>query len=219
MLSNESSTVTESDQSLGSLVFTPRTIGAYTEFSRQLKLQAPGVDAIIRRDQARTIGRMIDLKAFYGAGSGGEPLGIANVTGINTFSAASASLANLLAAQTALGNGLTGSAGFATTLAIAGTLRGRQEFSSTAVTLWQGSLLAGSLAGLPARSSTALTSGDIILGSFEFLNIPIWGALEISVNPFGASNFKAGIVGIRTFLTFDVGLTFPAAFSLGSSFS
>ena len=199
--------------------FTPRTVGVYTELSRQLKLQAPSINDVITRDHGRLVGRMLDLKALYGSGSSGDPTGIANVSGIGTFTAASTTLTTLLAGQTALGNGLTGSAGYATTLAVAGTLRGRQEFASTAVTLWQNSLLAGSLAGLPARSSVALTANDIILGSWEFLNIPIWGALEISVNPFAQSNFQKGVIGVRTFLTFDVGLTYPAAFSLGSSFT
>jgi hypothetical protein len=219
-LTNETSTVAESDQAFGQVVFTPRTVGVYTEYSRQLRLQAPSVNDIITRDQARVIGRAIDLKAIYGAGSGGEPTGIVNTAGIGSFSAAAATITTLIAAQVALGAALTSSAGFAATLANAGTMRTRQESVSNATsTLWQGSLIAGSCADLPARSSTALTANQLILGSWEFLNIPIYGALEIQVNPFGQANFQKGIIGVRTFITLDVGLTYSAAFSLGTAFT
>lgn len=219
-LTNEGSTATESDQAFGSVVFSPHTVGVYTEYSRLLKLQASAVNDIITRDQARVIGRAIDLKAIYGAGSGGEPTGIANTAGIGTFSAASADIVKLIAAQVALGNGFTSSAGIAATLANAGTMRTRQESASNAAsTLWSGSLIAGTCAGLPARSSTALTANQLIVGSWEFLNIPIYGAIEISVNPFDKANFQKGVIGVRTFITLDAGLTYPAAFSLGTAFT
>jgi len=64
-----------------------------------------------------------------------------------------------------------------------------------------------------------LTANQLILASWEFLNIPIYGALEIQVNPFGQANFQKGAIGVRTFITLDVGLTFPAAFSLGTAFT
>jgi hypothetical protein len=219
-LTNETTAATESDQTFGSVAFTPRTVTTYTEYSRQLKLQAPAIGALIARDQGRVIGRAIDVKAIYGAGTGGEPTGIVNVGGIGTFSAAAATITTLIAAQTALGNGLTSSAGFAATLANAGTMRTRQESTNNATaTLWQGSLIAGTCADLPARSSTALTANQLILGSWEFLNIPIYGALEIAVNPNDRANFQKGIIGVRTIVTIDIGLTYPAAFSLGTAFT
>jgi HK97 family phage major capsid protein len=218
-LTTESTPIPETDATFGQVSFMPRTIGVYSELSRLLNLQAPAVQDTVTRDHARLVGRAIDLAALYGTGINGQPQGLANASGVQTFSAASLSISALVNAQVALGNGLTQSAGVAATLANAGTMRERTEFSSGDKTLWTGPLTAGTCGGLPARSSTALTPNQLILGSWEFLNIVLWGAMEISVNPFDRGNFQSGVVGLRTFMTLDVGATFPAAFSIGSNFS
>jgi HK97 family phage major capsid protein len=217
-LTSETTQVAESEAPFGHVSFSPKTVGVFSQFSRQLDLQAPSTQQVIGRDHLRTIGNAIDLAALYGPGTGGAPTGIASTSSIGTFSAASCTLSTLVNAQTSLGNGLTASAGVAMTLAAAGSLRQRQEFSGVATTLWQGPLTAGTAAGIPARSSTALTSGDVIVGSWEFLVIPVWGGgVEVALDPY--SSFQNGVVGFRSLLTIDVGLVHLGAFTLGSSFS
>jgi HK97 family phage major capsid protein len=216
-LSTEMTQVIESDQTFASVQFSPHTASAYTEISRTLNLQAPAVQAVIERDLLSTVGRLTDSAAIYGSGTAGQPTGLTNYTGVGSFNASSLTISTLINAQTALGNGLTQSAGVAATLANAGVMRERQEFTGGSDTIWRGSLLAGTCAGLPARSTTALTANTMILGSWEFLNIPIWGSLEISVNPY--AGFQAGVIGFRVFLTLDSAPTYAAAFSIGSNFS
>lgn len=56
-LSSEGTQATESQQSFGQLVLTPKVCGAYTEFSRQMLAQAnPSVDYVIARDFAPNVG-------------------------------------------------------------------------------------------------------------------------------------------------------------------
>jgi HK97 family phage major capsid protein len=215
-LSTETATASETEQSFGQVAFTPKTVGAYTELSRLLKLQS-NADQIIARDLARVLARAVDKGQLFGTGINGQMNGLVGTTGVQSFSAASTTTATITAAQVSLGDAVDDSTGVATTLTIAGALRARNELGAGSQAMWQGALGHGSLIGLPARSSTAVTAGTLIVGSFTYLNLVVWGALELSVNPY--AQFQSGIQGIRAFMTCDSGVTFPAAFTVGTSFS
>jgi HK97 family phage major capsid protein len=173
---------------------------------------------VVRRDLAAIVGRALDLAALFGTGVDGQPAGLAGLTGVNTFSGTSASLTSLVDAAVALGDGLNASAGVATTKTIAGLLRTRPESTGSAFTLWMGSLIAGTCIGMPARSSSQITAGSLFIGSWDYLNVVVWGdGIEISANPYATGNFQAGIVGVRAFLTCDVQPTFASAFNYASA--
>ena len=224
-LTAETTSITESDQTFGQVAGTPRTIGAYTELSRLLTLQAAPSPAefVVRRDLVATVGRALDLAAFFGTGVAGQPHGLAGLAGVNTFTNTSATVSTIIGAAVALGDGLDASAGVATTKAVAGLLRERQEFSGSTKTLWQGSLIEGTCCDFPARSSSQLTAGSFFIGSFDYLNIVVWGeGVEVVSNPYGDSvnsptNFAKGIIGVRAFLTADIVVTYPTAFAYASS--
>jgi HK97 family phage major capsid protein len=220
----ETSVVSETDQGFGQLSLSPHTVGAYTEFSRLLGLQAgpSPADFVITRDLCATVGRALDLAVFFGPGVGGAPKGLVSTPGINTFSGTAASVTSIIGAAVSLGDALNSSAGVATTKAVAGLLRERQEFSGSTKTLWQGSLIAGTCCDFPARSSSQLTAGSFFIGSFNYVNVAIWGTLEVVSNPYGdqasgAGNFQKGIIGVRAFLSCDVGVTFPSSFNFASA--
>jgi HK97 family phage major capsid protein len=216
-LSTETATATETEQSFGQIAFSPRTVCAYTEISRLLKLQS-NADQIIARDLARVLARAVDKGQLFGTGINGQMNGLTTVTtGVQSFSAASTTTATLTNAQVSLGDAVDDTTGVATTLTIAGALRSRNELGAGSQAMWQGALGHGTVVGLPARSSTAVTAGTMIVGSWAYLNLVVWGALEISVNPY--AQFQSGIQGIRAFMTCDSGVTFPAAFTIGTSFS
>ena len=88
-LSNETTSATESNQTIGQLAMSPKTVGAYTEYSRQLMLQsAPAIDMLIMNDLARVLAIAVDLAALEGNGSG-APVGIANTSGIGSVTGTS----------------------------------------------------------------------------------------------------------------------------------
>ncbi len=147
----------------------------------------------------------------------GQMNGLTVSTGVQSFSAAATTTATLTNAQVSLGDAVNDTTGVATTLTIAGALRSRNELGVGSKAMWDGALSHGSLVGLPARSSTAVAAGTMIVGSWTYLNLVVWGAIEISVNPY--ASFQTGIQGIRAFMTCDSGVTFPAAFTIGNSFS
>jgi len=219
--STESTVATESDQTFGSVALSPHTVGSYTEVSRLLLLQSDA-DQVIRRDLLGVVGRAIDLAALHGTGLAGQPLGITNTPGIGSFSGTSLAIAGVVDAFTSLGDGLGEGGGVAANRTVAGTLRKRAETSSVAM-IWQGNVVNGIVAGFPARSSTAVSSGNLLVGSWDKLTIATWnGGLEIMVNPYGdpvtaPNNFAKGIVGIRCFCSLDVGISYPSAFTVATA--
>lgn len=218
-LSSESATATESAQTFGQLAMAPKSVGAYTEISRQLMLQSsPDAEGIVASDLATVCALAIDVGALRGAGSSGEPQGIVGTSGVGSVSGSSLAAAGILEFQSdvAAGNLLSDAFGYVTTPAVAALLMARPELPSTGTTrLWQGSMLNGSLFGQRAMSSNQMSSATMLAGDFSQVVIGEWGVLEIEVNPY--ANFQAGIVGIRAMVSIDVGVRYGGAFSYASS--
>ena len=79
----ESGAPTESQQAFDQVNMTPKTIGAFVDYSRRLLLQSSiDVETMIRDDIARVIATKLDNAAIYGSGSSNEPLGIKDTTGV-----------------------------------------------------------------------------------------------------------------------------------------
>jgi HK97 family phage major capsid protein len=218
-LATEATAATESQLVIGQLALTPRNVGAYTEISRQLLLQSsPDAEQLVMSDLAAVIGLTVDQKALYGTGSE-QPTGITAVSGIGsvTITTGDVVYANVLEFQSDAmgGNALSDMSGYVTTPAIAGFLKSKQKFASTDTPLWRGRLNEGRVDDdYRAMSSNQMTAGHLLFGDFNQVVIAEWGVLEVEVNPY--ANFAAGIVGVRAFYTCDVGLRYPAAFSLGT---
>jgi HK97 family phage major capsid protein len=81
----ESGSPTESQQTVDQVSLVPRTVAAYTDFSRRLMIQSSiDVENMVRNDLAQVIALKIDAAGLYGTGASNEPLGLKNTTGIGT---------------------------------------------------------------------------------------------------------------------------------------
>jgi len=101
----ESGAPTESQQTLAQVTMSPKTVGAYTDFSRKLMLQSSiDVETMVRRDLATVIALAIDTASLYGSGSSNQPTGIKNQSGVNTkdFAATNPTFAELVAMESEL---------------------------------------------------------------------------------------------------------------------
>jgi HK97 family phage major capsid protein len=218
-LSSESATVTESAQTFGQMSLSPKTVGGYTEISRNLLLQSsPDAENIVKGDLATVCALAIDVGALRGGGSSGEPQGIVGTSGVGSVTGTSLAAAGVLEFQSdvAGGNLLSGSCGYVTTPAVAALLMARPELPSTGTTrLWQGNMLEGSLFNMRAMTSNQMSSATMLFGDFSQVIVGEWGVLEIEVNPY--ANFQAGIVGVRALVSIDVGVRYGGAFSYASS--
>ncbi len=218
-LTNEATAITESQQTIGQLALTPKTVGAYTELSRQLMLQStPAAEALVMGDLAKVLALAIDMAAFEGSGSSGQPTGISQTANIGSVTGGSLDLADIIEFQTDLAgsNALADGCAYVTTPAVAGLLKGRARIASTdSKTIWEGSILDGTVDGFRATSTTQLTAASMIFGDFSQVVIGEWGMLEIALNPFAA--FATAITGIRAIQSVDVGIRQAAAFSRATS--
>ena len=217
-MATEATAITESQQTFGQMALSPKTAGAYTEISRQLLLQSsPGAEQLVQSDLAQVVALAVDLAVLNGSGSGGQPTGIIGTSGIGSVTGTSLAYAGIVEFQTdtAGGNALFDSSGYVTTPAVAGLLKQRVKFSSTASPIWEGKLLEGTVDGYRAMASNQVPSANILFGDFSKVVLAEWGVLEVEVNPY--ANFAAGIVGVRAMYSIDVGVRYAAAFSLATS--
>ena len=217
-LSTEATAITESQQTFGQMSLTPKTVGAYTEISRQLMLQSsPDAESIVTADLGKVAGLALDIGVLRGAGTSGEPTGIVNTAGIGSVSGTSMAYAGILEFQTdvATANVMPTNGGYVTTPAVAALLMQRVKFASTASPLWEGSVFDGAMQGYPAMSSNQMTAASMLYGDWDQVVVAEWGVLQVEVNPY--ANFQAGIIGVRAMVSVDVGLRYAAAFSLATS--
>jgi HK97 family phage major capsid protein len=218
-LTNEATAITESQQTIGQLAMSPKTLGAYTELSRLLLLQStPAAESMVMNDLAKVLALAIDLAGFEGSGSSGQPTGISATAGIGAVTGTSLALAGIIEFQTdvAASNALDLGSSYLTTPAVAGLLKGRARIASTdSKTLWEGNILEGTVDGFRAVTSTQLTAASMIFGDFSQVVIGEWGMLEIALNPY--ASFASAITGIRAIQSVDVGVRQAAAFSRATS--
>jgi HK97 family phage major capsid protein len=213
-LASESTQITESQQTFVQLALSPKTVGAYTEISRQLLLQSsPDAEGIVTADLAAVAALAADLAVLNGSGAAGQPEGIIQTTGIGSVTGGAATYAMMLEFQTdvATSNVTPSMGGYATNPATAAILMQKQRFSSTDTPLWQGNIWGGSLIGFPGMSSNQMDAGDVLFGDWQECVVGEWGVLEVEVNPF--ANFQAGIIGVRAMYSLDVAVRRPFAFS------
>lgn len=217
-LANEASTATESQQTFGQMALTPKTVGAYTEISRQLLLQSsPDAESIVTVDLATVCALAVDLGVIAGSGAAGQPTGIVNTAGIGSVTGTAMDYADVLQfqADVAAANVMPVNGGYVTTPAVALLMMTRQRFNSTDTPLWVGNIWDGQMSGFPAMSSNQMTAATMLFGDWAQVIVGEWGVLEVEVNPY--ANFQAGIIGVRAMVSMDVGLRYAAAFSYSTS--
>jgi HK97 family phage major capsid protein len=216
-LGTETTQLTEAEQVFGQMAMTQHTVGGYTEISRQLLLQSSSGDESIRRNVTGAVARAIDKGGIVGTGANGQPTGIANVGGTNTFSGTTATLAALTGGVLATGDALTVDSmpAFVSGRTAANTLRNRSEITNSSKTLWQGPISQGLCVDYPGFSTSSIGATNLYFGNFAFVVIALFGDLELAINPY--AGFQAGLVGVRVMASADIGVTYPSAFSVNSS--
>jgi HK97 family phage major capsid protein len=99
----ESGAPTESAAAVDQVTMSPKTVGAFTDYSRKLLIQSSiDVEAFVRADLTRVIGLELDRVGLYGTGSSNQPTGVKNQSGINTsdFAANAPTFAEIVGLET-----------------------------------------------------------------------------------------------------------------------
>lgn len=216
---------TESQQSFDQVTLTPKTVAAYTEFSRKLLLQSSlDVESLIRRDLATVLALAIDLAGINGSGSGAEPRGILQTSGIGAVvggtNGAAPDWAKMVAMETAVAadNADIGNLQYLTNTKVRGKLKTTEKASGTAQFIWENSTVNDYSVAVSNQVPSNLTKGSAvgicsaaIFGNFADLLIGMWGGLDLQVNPYSLDT--TGGVRVTAFQDIDIAVRHPESFS------
>ena len=202
----ENSNITESALTVDQVALQPRTIGALTDYSRRLLLQSSiDVENLVRQDLAQQIAIEIENQAINGTGTNSKPLGILNVTGINTESGVAA-FSDFVNAEAALStdNALNGSLGYLMNSALRGTMKVTEKASNTAQFVYESD---NTINGYPAYVSNSMPDSTAVFANFSDILIGLWSGLDIMVDPYTGS--AAGTVRVVAMQDYDVAVRHP----------
>jgi HK97 family phage major capsid protein len=218
-ISSEGGAASESEMTVGSVSMTPKTLGAFTDITRQLMIQSSlDVEALVRDDLAQSIALAIDLGALAGSGSSGQPTGIKNTGGINVVDFGAApdlipTYAQVVELETkvrednALGNG----GAYIANATMYGALKSVEKAANTAQFVVEPG---GTMNGYRTIVSNQVASGDLYFGDFSQLLVGMFGGLDIVVDPYTAST--SGTVRVVALQSCDVAVRHATAFCIGN---
>ena len=212
-ISTEGGAASESEPTFGTVSLTPKTVGAFTDMTRQLILQStPAVEALVRDDLTQALALAIDKGALEGAGSSGQPTGILNTSGVNkptNFAAAVPTFAEMVALETAVAedNALFGNLAYITDAATYGGLKTKSKDSGSGMFVLEG----GQANGYNVIRTQQATAGNVYFGNFADLLIGMWAGLDITVDPYTSSN--TGTVRVVALQTVDVAVRNAVSFA------
>jgi HK97 family phage major capsid protein/HK97 family phage prohead protease len=211
----ESGSPTESQQNVDQVSLVPRTVAAYTDFSRRLMIQSSiDVENMVRSDLASVIALKIDAAGLYGTGSNSEPLGLKNTTGIGTedFAAAAPTFAEVVALESdvATANALLGTPVYLMNAAMRGNLKTTKKDAGSGIFIMEN----GEVNGYRGVLSNQVASGDLWFGNFADLIIGYFSGLDLMVDPYTHST--SGTVRVVAMQDCDIAIRHPESFSRGN---
>lgn len=228
----EGNSPTESQLTVDQVTMSPKTVGAFTDISRKLITQSSkDIEDLVKMDLATVLALEIDRAAINGSGSGAEPTGILQTSGIGNVgtSPAAPTYANMIALWKAVADENADIGSLAFLASPGGCAKLMQIFTNATygeVPVWQGGPGDGSVLGFRAMvsnqvpnnlgSSTGATTGvktlsAIIFGNWSDLLVGEWSGTDILVDPYTAST--SGTVRIVVLQDVDVAVRHAESFA------
>lgn len=227
----ESGAPTGTNQTLDQVVFTPKTLGAFTDISRRYfelaNLSSP--EEFVKEDLTAVLGRGVDLAAINGTGQANQPLGIlqnSNITGTRTIALGTnggaptfAALVNLYTMVKRGNAGDLGEFAYVGNADVEGTCATTAKIGSTfpIFILEDGKIYAKRfLSSQQVPSNLTKGSGSslsaIVGGVWNQLVAAYWSAVDILVDPYTGSS--SGTVRIVSLQDMDVQVRHNEAFAV-----
>ena len=215
-ISTEGGAASESEPTFGTVALTPKTVGAFTDMTRQLILQStPSIEALVRDDLTQAMALAIDAGALKGSGSSGQPTGIYGTSGINSdvFAGATPTWAEIVGLETLVAedNALMGNLSYILPASLYGTLKTTAKASNQAIFAVDPD---GTMNGYRTIVSNQATAGYLLFGNFSDCLIGMWGGLDLTVDPYTAST--TGTVRVVALQSVDVAVRHAVSFALGT---
>lgn len=222
----ENTAPTESQQTIGQVTMSPKTVGAYTDISRRLLLQSSlDVEGMVQNDIAQILGLAIQQAAISGSGASNQPSGILTqvtpsvIGGTNGLAPTWGNIVQL-ESDVAVANADVGTLAYLTNAKVRGKLKTTSKVSGQNGFVWESgdTPLNGYRAGVTNAVPSNLTKGTssgvasaIIFGNWADLVIGMWGALDLTVDPYSGST--AGTVRIVALQDVDIALRNVVSFA------
>ena len=190
---------TEGQQSFTQISMTPKTIGAFTDFTRKTLLQSSiDIEAFVRDDIAKKIALELDRTAIYGTGSSNQPLGLKDTSGIGSQSLTSfGTFSEYIGMETdvAVANAEGGAMKYLINASARGALKSTEKTStSTANFVFENN----QINGYDAIVSNQLVNNDAIFGDFSQFIVGMWSGLDLTVDPYaGATSGTVRIIALQ----------------------
>lgn len=216
----------------GQVTMSPKTVGAWVDFSRKLMLQSSiDVESMVRNDLYGQVATEIDRAALNGAGTGSEPSGILASTSVGTSTigaqggdptwASIVELESLVAA----GNADQGALGYFFNSKTRGKLKTIvKSTSAVAGFIWEADNTVNGYRTyvtnqLPSNLTKGTTTGRsaAIFGNWQDVMIGQWGGLDLLVDPYTASN--TGTVRVVALQDVDVAIRRAASFAIAKDYA
>lgn len=223
--------VTESQQTIGQVALTPKTVGALTEYTRKLLLQSSvDIEAFVRADLAAVTALALDLAALEGSGAGAEPTGVRNVSGIGSVAigtnGGAPTWAKVVDLETEVSqdNADVGALAYITNAKVRGKCKTTEKASNTGQFIWENGTEAGVgvLNGYPAYVSnqapsniskgTGTNLSVMYFGNWADLIIGMWSGLDVLVDPYTHS--ASGTVRIVVHQDVDIAVRHAESFAV-----
>jgi len=215
----------EAVQTFDKLSLSPKRVGGFSYFSKQLLAQSSiDVEAFVRNDLEMAIKIAVDAAAINGAGSSGVPEGILNTTGIGNVAGGTNGLAPTrahiigLETEIAVDNADIGNMAYLTTPGVRGKLKNTATDSGSGIFVWgNGMELNGYNAQVSTQVPNDLTKGSgtalnaILFGVWSELMIGNWAGMDLVVDPYTLS--KKAQIQIVANTWWDLAVRHAAAFS------
>jgi HK97 family phage major capsid protein len=228
----ESGAPTGSNQTLDQVLFTPHTIGAFTDISRrffELTILDSG-EEFVKEDLTAILARGIDLAALNGTGGSNQPMGILQNTAITATRTVSLGAnggpptwAQLIELYTVVSRGNAGDLGefcYVGNADVEGTCASTAKISSTAYPIFlleDGKIYSKRFLATQQLPNT-FTKGSgtglspIVAGIFNQLVAGYWSGVDMLVDPYTGSS--TGTVRIVALQDMDIQVRHNEAFAV-----
>ena len=218
-IATEGGNASEDEPTFTQVTMSPKTVGAFTDITRQMMMQSsPDIEALVRDDLTQAMALAIDLGALAGdpSGDSGQPTGIRTTNGINTqdFSSTNPTFAEIVGMETKVAedNALLGNLAYIMNASMYGALKTTEKATNTAQFVVEPG---GTVNGYRAIVSNQVAAGDAYFGNFADCLVGMYGGLDLLVDPFTAS--ASGTVRIRALQSVDVAVRHATSFCLGDA--
>lgn len=190
----------------------PKRLAALEIVSRQLLIQSPGLEEMLRSDLSRQLGSLVDQVCLLGTGAASnQPTGLAATAGVHQipFTGGAPSYANFAHAERLCGEANISMDSYAVITSPAGkeVLQTTPLVAGYPVSIWD--KLTNPLSSMEAADNRTY------MGCYQMLTIAIFGGLEILLDAYSLmSNNQIRLIAN---LWADVAVRLPSAFAISDA--